>query len=119
MRFGGEDVVRHKLVQRIVEAYDEYAAQQAPALREARRRSRPDRARARSTPRRSCARPAARGAGARPGVEDGHLAVALVDEERIRALNREHRGLDAPTDVLSFPIDEAGPAPGRASSATS
>ena len=26
VRFGGEDVVRHKLVQRIVEAYDEHAA---------------------------------------------------------------------------------------------
>jgi phosphate starvation-inducible protein PhoH and related proteins len=38
VRFGGEDVVRHKLVQRIVEAYDEYSAKQAPALREARRK---------------------------------------------------------------------------------
>jgi phosphate starvation-inducible PhoH-like protein len=37
VRFGGEDVVRHKLVQRIVEAYDEYA-EQAPPLRQARRR---------------------------------------------------------------------------------
>jgi phosphate starvation-inducible protein PhoH and related proteins len=26
VRFGGEDVVRHKLVQRIVEAYDQYSA---------------------------------------------------------------------------------------------
>ena len=33
VRFGGEDVVRHKLVQRIVAAYNEYAEQQAPALR--------------------------------------------------------------------------------------
>jgi phosphate starvation-inducible protein PhoH and related proteins len=37
VRFGGEDVVRHKLVQRIVNAYNEYAEKQAPALREARR----------------------------------------------------------------------------------
>ena len=37
VRFGGEDVVRHKLVQRIVAAYDEYAEKQAPPLREARR----------------------------------------------------------------------------------
>ena len=43
------------------------------------------------------------------GVEDGHLAVALVDPERIRELNREHRGRDAPTDVLSFPIDHGPP----------
>ena len=33
VRFGGEDVVRHKLVQRIVAAYNEYAENQAPALR--------------------------------------------------------------------------------------
>jgi phosphate starvation-inducible PhoH-like protein len=37
VRFGGEDVVRHKLVQRIVAAYNEYAEQQAPPLRQARR----------------------------------------------------------------------------------
>jgi phosphate starvation-inducible protein PhoH and related proteins len=37
VRFGGEDVVRHKLVQRIVAAYNEYAQKGAPALREARR----------------------------------------------------------------------------------
>ena len=35
VRFGGEDVVRHKLVQRIVEAYDEHAAAAAPELRPA------------------------------------------------------------------------------------
>jgi len=42
------------------------------------------------------------------GVADGHLSVELVDELRIRDLNREHRGRDEPTDVLSFPIDGAG-----------
>ena len=36
VRFGGEDVVRHKLVQRIVAAYDSYADNQAPELRAAR-----------------------------------------------------------------------------------
>jgi probable rRNA maturation factor len=41
-------------------------------------------------------------------VADGHLSVELVDPARIRDLNREHRGIDEPTDVLSFPIDEAG-----------
>lgn len=46
------------------------------------------------------------------GVEDGHVAVELVDEERIRELNREHRGRDAATDVLAFPIDGAGPVAG-------
>ena len=41
-------------------------------------------------------------------MDDGHLAVELVAEERMRELNREHRALDRPTDVLSFPIDAAG-----------
>ncbi|MGI9019394.1 MAG: rRNA maturation RNase YbeY [Solirubrobacterales bacterium] len=41
------------------------------------------------------------------GVSDGHLAVELVGSERIQELNREHRGRDEPTDVLSFPIDGA------------
>jgi probable rRNA maturation factor len=41
------------------------------------------------------------------GVQDGHLAVEFVDAERMRAVNREHRSIDAPTDVLSFPIDGA------------
>ena len=45
-------------------------------------------------------------------MADGHLSVELVPEDEIRALNREHRGRDAPTDVLSFPVDGAGPAPG-------
>jgi probable rRNA maturation factor len=40
------------------------------------------------------------------GVEDGHVAVEFVDEDRIHDLNREHRDKDEPTDVLSFPIDE-------------
>ena len=46
------------------------------------------------------------------GVRDGHLAIALVDGERMRELNRSHRAHDAPTDVLSFPVDEAGAAVG-------
>jgi probable rRNA maturation factor len=46
-------------------------------------------------------------AAASAGVEEGHLAIAFVDGEQIAALNAEHRGKPAPTDVLSFPIDEA------------
>ena len=45
-------------------------------------------------------------------MDDGHLAVAFVDEAEIRRLNREHRGRDEPTDVLSFPVDGSGPAAG-------
>src|SRR3990172_8692393 len=46
------------------------------------------------------------------GVADGHLTVELVDEDRIRELNRTHRDLDRPTDVLSFPVDGAEPVAG-------
>jgi len=42
------------------------------------------------------------------GVSDGHLSVELVGAVRIADLNRDHRGRDEPTDVLSFPIDGAG-----------
>jgi phosphate starvation-inducible protein PhoH and related proteins len=38
VRFGSEDVVRHKLVQRIVAAYNEFAEKQAPPLRQAQAR---------------------------------------------------------------------------------
>jgi probable rRNA maturation factor len=56
---------------------------------------------------------AARAALAAAGVEgEGHLAIDFVDADAIRALNREHRALDKPTDVLSFPVDEGGPAAG-------
>jgi probable rRNA maturation factor len=46
------------------------------------------------------------------GIEDGHVAVTFVSEERIQELNLAHRGLDEPTDVLSFGVDEDGPARG-------
>ena len=46
------------------------------------------------------------------GIEGGHVAVEFVSAERIAELNAEHRDKDEPTDVLSFPIDGADPAPG-------
>ena len=46
------------------------------------------------------------------GVRDGHVAVELVDAERIRELNRLHRGVDRATDALAFPVDGAAPAAG-------
>lgn len=46
------------------------------------------------------------------GIEDGHVAIEFVDSERIRELNREHRRVDQPTDVLSFGVDEGGTAAG-------
>ena len=45
-------------------------------------------------------------------MEDGHLAIELVDAGRIRELNSAHRGIDGPTDVLSFPVDGGGPSAG-------
>jgi probable rRNA maturation factor len=45
-------------------------------------------------------------------VADGHVSIALVDAAEIQRLNHEFRGKDAPTDVLSFPVDERGPSAG-------
>jgi probable rRNA maturation factor len=45
-------------------------------------------------------------AAASAGIEDGHVAVEFVDAERMAELNEAHRGKEAPTDVLSFPVDE-------------
>ena len=57
-------------------------------------------------------RPAVAAALEGAGVADGHLSVELVDAGRIRELNRDHRGKDAPTDVLAFPVDGADRTPG-------
>jgi probable rRNA maturation factor len=48
----------------------------------------------------------------RAGVGEGHVSVQLVGAERIRELNRAHRGIDSATDVLSFPVDGAAGTPG-------
>jgi probable rRNA maturation factor len=39
------------------------------------------------------------------GVEDGELGLAFVGADEMRALKRDHLGIDEATDVLSFPID--------------
>ena len=38
--------------------------------------------------------------------EDCVVNVMLTDDDGIHAINREQRGIDAPTDVLSFPMSE-------------
>ncbi len=46
------------------------------------------------------------------GIAEGHMAVEFVGAARIRELNRAHRAIDAPTDVLSFGVDEDGDSAG-------
>ena len=46
------------------------------------------------------------------GVQDGHVSVSFVEPDEIAALNARHRAKEGPTDVLSFPVDGAGPAVG-------
>ena len=40
------------------------------------------------------------------GLVDAEVSVLLTDDREIRALNRDYRGVDAPTDVLSFALRE-------------
>lgn len=46
-----------------------------------------------------------------PGLDlaGWELGLTIADDRHIRALNRDHRGIDRPTDVLSFPLDRPGP----------
>ena len=48
---------------------------------------------------------------AQEGVEEGELGLAFVAAEEMRALKREHLGVDEATDVLSFPLDGREPVP--------
>jgi len=42
--------------------------------------------------------------------DNEEVSVTLVDDDEIRQLNKEYRGLDSATDVLSFALDEEGQA---------
>jgi probable rRNA maturation factor len=37
---------------------------------------------------------------------DSSLTIVITDDAAVAALNRQYRGVNAPTDVLSFPADE-------------
>ena len=37
---------------------------------------------------------------------DAEVSITFTDNEGIRVLNAEHRGIDRPTDVLSFPLND-------------
>jgi len=41
------------------------------------------------------------------GFDDRELSVLLTGNAEVRELNREYRGKDKPTDVLSFPMGDA------------
>lgn len=43
---------------------------------------------------------------------DAELAIVLSDDAQLQALNRDYLGIDAPTDVLSFPASELDPETG-------
>src|SRR3970040_595492 len=43
---------------------------------------------------------------------DSELTIVLTDDARLHALNRDYLGIDAPTDVLSFPASETDPETG-------
>jgi len=45
-------------------------------------------------------------------VREGHLGIQIAHPDRIRELNREHRGINQPTDVLAFPVDGTEPSQG-------
>ncbi|MFE5319924.1 rRNA maturation RNase YbeY [Paenibacillus sp. NPDC056579] len=47
-------------------------------------------------------------AGEAENIRDGEVALTFVDDNEIRRLNKEYRGLDKPTDVLSFAMQEMG-----------
>ncbi len=41
-------------------------------------------------------------------TDSAEISVTFVDEDQIHLLNKEHRGVDRATDVLSFPLGENG-----------
>ena len=45
--------------------------------------------------------------------EDSDLTIVLTDDAQLHELNRQWMGVDAPTDVLSFPADETDPESGN------
>jgi probable rRNA maturation factor len=46
------------------------------------------------------------------GVSDGEVGISFVGPEEMRALKRDHLGIDEATDVLSFPLDGRDELPG-------
>ena len=53
-------------------------------------------------------RAAIEAAAAALSTPPGEVSIVLTDDSAIRLLNREWRGIDQPTNVLSFPAAQAG-----------
>lgn len=47
-------------------------------------------------------------AGEAEGMADGEVTLTFTDDEQIHQLNRDYRGIDRPTDVLSFAMLDDG-----------
>jgi probable rRNA maturation factor len=47
-----------------------------------------------------------------PDSVDADMTIVLTDDAQLHELNREFLGMDAPTDVLSFPASESDPETG-------
>jgi probable rRNA maturation factor len=45
-------------------------------------------------------------------LANADMSIVLTDDAQLRELNREYLGIDAPTDVLSFPASETDPETG-------
>src|SRR5271154_1592440 len=56
-------------------------------------------------------RRAVRAAAGTSSTNGAELAIVLTDDSAIRLLNRDWRGIDAATNVLSFPTEGAGGQP--------
>lgn len=48
-------------------------------------------------------------AAKREGLGSVEVSLLITDDDGIRAINLEQRGLDKPTDVLSFPVEDDEP----------
>ena len=85
VRFGHEDVVRHKLVQRIVEAYKQHAEETGRNVASEVGHRRGRQPKRRGIPTRPAAADLARRVLAAEGIEDGELGLVFVGPEEMRA----------------------------------
>ncbi len=111
--FPAEDVVRHPLVQRIVDAYERQATRERERAAEASARRVQRAVRAARLPSRARAARAGRARRCARGAARSRCASSAPP--KARALNRDFRGRDYATNVLTFAYD-AGRARSRATS---